>query len=115
MAQVCIKTVEMHTGGEAVRIIVSGKCVLSYGLSKQLCWKNFTPADPVNSPSGYPPVPGDSILEQRRYAKEKLDHLRTMLMFEPRGHKEMYGALLVETTHPDADMAVLFMHNEGML
>ena len=42
-----------------------------------------------------------------------MDHLRTMLMSEPRGHADMYGALLVESDLPKADMAVLFMHNEG--
>ena len=36
-----------------------------------------------------------------------------MLMSEPRGHADMYGALLVESDLPEADMAVLFMHNEG--
>lgn len=56
---------------------------------------------------------GDTILEQRQYAKTHLDHLRTMLMSEPRGHLDMYGALLVEKTDPQADMAVLFLHNEG--
>ena len=45
--------------------------------------------------------------------REKLDHLRTMLMREPRGHFDMYGALLVESDLPEADLAVLFMHNEG--
>jgi trans-L-3-hydroxyproline dehydratase len=34
-------------------------------------------------------------------------------MFEPRGHYDMYGALLVEPDLPGADLAVLFMHNEG--
>jgi proline racemase len=34
-------------------------------------------------------------------------------MLEPRGHDGMYGALLVEPDHPEADLAVLFMHNEG--
>ena len=65
--------------------------------------------------AGYPPVKGSTILEQREYTKQHLDHLRTMLMSEPRGHKDMYGALLVEKTHPKADMAVLFMHNEGKM
>ena len=50
---------------------------------------------------------------KRRYVKEKLDHLRVMLMAEPRGHREMYGALLVTPDLPEADMAVLFIHNEG--
>ena len=45
--------------------------------------------------------------------RERLDHLRTMLMREPRGHFDMYGALLVDPDLPEADLAVLFMHNEG--
>ena len=78
-------TVEMHTGGEPTRIIVDG-------------WPAFT---------------GRTLLDKRREAKERFDHLRRGLMLEPRGHDGMYGALLVEPDHPDADLAVLFMHNEG--
>eukprot|EP00731_Ephydatia_muelleri_P022120 Em0014g711a len=75
----------MHTGGEPLRIIHSG----------------------------YPSIEGGTLLEKRRYVREKLDHLRTMLMREPRGHFDMYGALVVESDLPEADLAVLFMHNEG--
>ncbi len=80
-----IETVEMHTGGEPVRIIVSG----------------------------YPKLEGRTLLEKRRDARGRLDHLRRRLMHEPRGHFDMYGALPVEPDHPDADFAVLFLHNEG--
>lgn len=80
-----IETVEMHTGGEPVRIVTSG----------------------------YPPIPGATILEKRRYAREHLDHLRCRLIFEPRGHYDMYGVIPVEPDLPGADLAVLFMHNEG--
>ena len=80
-----IDVLDMHTGGEPVRIIRGG----------------------------YPPVPGPTILAKRRHAREHLDHLRKLLMFEPRGHYDMYGALLVEPTLPGADLAVLFLHNEG--
>ena len=80
-----IRTVEMHTGGEPVRIVVDG----------------------------FPPIPGDTILDKRRYARDHLDHLRRLLMFEPRGHADMYGVIPVEPDHPDADLAVLFVHNEG--
>lgn len=80
-----IEVIDMHTGGEPLRIITSG----------------------------YPDVPGEDILAKRRYAKEHLDHLRRFLMFEPRGHYDMYGAILVEPSLPDADLAVLFIHNEG--
>jgi proline racemase len=80
-----IETVEMHTGGEPVRLVVSG----------------------------YPPIPGDGILAKRRYAREHLDHLRRLLIFEPRGHFDMYGVVPVAPDHGQADLAVLFMHNEG--
>ena len=80
-----LSTVEMHTGGEPTRIVVDG-------------WPRLT---------------GRTLLDKRREAKEKHDRLRRGLMLEPRGHDGMYGALLVEPDHPDADLAVLFMHNEG--
>ena len=80
-----ITTVEMHTAGEPVRIVTGG----------------------------YPPLRGATILEKRRYARDHLDHLRRMLMAEPRGHADMYGALLVEPDLPRAHLAVLFLHNEG--
>src|SRR5690606_35105845 len=62
---------------------------------------------------GYPPIEGGTILEKRAHVRDNLDHLRRILMFEPRGHYDMYGALLVEPALPGADLAVLFMHNEG--
>ncbi|KAG7242961.1 hypothetical protein INR49_017652 [Caranx melampygus] len=80
-----LSVVDMHTGGEPLRIILSG----------------------------YPEVKGDSVLAKRRYVREHLDHLRRVLMFEPRGHYDMYGALIVDSEIPEADLGVLFMHNEG--
>ncbi|KAK1889109.1 Trans-L-3-hydroxyproline dehydratase [Dissostichus eleginoides] len=80
-----LSVVDMHTGGEPLRIIHSG----------------------------YPEVKGDSVLSKRRYVREHLDHLRRVLMFEPRGHYDMYGALVVDSELPEADLGVLFMHNEG--
>jgi proline racemase len=80
-----LTVIDMHTGGEPLRIITSG----------------------------YPELPRGTILEKRAYVRDQLDHLRKILMFEPRGHADMYGALLVESDLPGADLAVLFMHNEG--
>jgi len=80
-----ISTVETHTGGEPTRIILDG----------------------------WPKLSGKTLLDKRREVKERFDHLRRGLMLEPRGHDGMYGALLVEPDHPEADLAVLFMHNEG--
>ncbi|XP_002160119.1 trans-L-3-hydroxyproline dehydratase [Hydra vulgaris] len=81
--RVCVT--DMHTGGEPLRIITSG----------------------------YPEIKGNTLLEKRRYVKDHLDHMRTFLMHEPRGHFDQYGALLVEPDNKEADIAVLFMHNEG--
>lgn len=84
-AGLSIETVEMHTAGEPVRIVTAG----------------------------FPIPRGGTLLERRRDALARLDHLRRLLMAEPRGHADMYGALLVPASHPEADLAVLFMHNEG--
>ena len=56
---------------------------------------------------------GATMLERRAWARQQQDHLRRALMFEPRGHADMYGALLTEPERPDSDAGVLFMHNEG--
>jgi trans-L-3-hydroxyproline dehydratase len=62
---------------------------------------------------GLPELPGETILARRRYAKENLDHLRKALMWEPRGHADMYGCIVTPPVSPEADIGVLFMHNEG--
>jgi trans-L-3-hydroxyproline dehydratase len=80
-----ITTIDAHTGGEPLRIITGG----------------------------LPQIPGETILDKRRYAREHLDDLRRALMWEPRGHADMYGCVLTEPTTPDGDAGVLFLHNEG--
>jgi proline racemase len=80
-----IKTIDMHTGGEPLRIVMEG----------------------------YPDIKASSLLEFRRILKEKYDHLRTAIMHEPRGHADMYGCLLLSPFNLKADFSVIFMHNEG--
>ena len=80
-----IEVLDYHTAGEPFRIVVSG----------------------------YPELPGRNILERRRAALEHHDELRKMLMWEPRGHADMYGGILVPPDHAEAQIGVLFMHNEG--
>jgi trans-L-3-hydroxyproline dehydratase len=80
-----ITTIDAHTEGEPLRVIIDG----------------------------YPDLPGETILERRRYAQTHLDYLRTALMWEPRGHADMYGCLVVPPVSPGADFGVLFLHNEG--
>src|ERR1041385_5582347 len=78
-----ITTIDMHTGGEPLRVVVGG----------------------------LPPIEGPTVLEKRRYFREHYDYLRSGLMWEPRGHADMYGAVI--TPSADADFDVFFIHNEG--
>ena len=80
-----IHTLEMHTGGEPLRIITDG----------------------------LPEIKGNTILEKQKYFKDKYDFIRKGLMWEPRGHADMYGAVLTEPVTPDGDFGVFFLHNEG--
>jgi proline racemase len=64
---------------------------------------------------GLGPVAGDSMQERRLYFERHLDHLRLLLMREPRGHSAMSGAFLQPATRPDADWGVLFVEVSGLL
>jgi len=80
-----VTAIDAHTAGEPLRVILSG----------------------------YPELEGSTILERRRTAEEHHDALRTALMWEPRGHADMYGCLIVPPETEGADFGVLFLHNEG--
>jgi proline racemase len=60
-------------------------------------------------------IPGETMAARRAYFLEHLDHLRTLLMYEPRGHSAMSGAILQPPTRPDADYGVLFIEVSGCL
>lgn len=79
------RTIDAHTAGEPLRLIVDG----------------------------WPEPRGATILERRDYAKRRQDRFRRVLMLEPRGHADMYGALLTPPEREGSDTGVLFMHNEG--
>lgn len=80
-----INVIDAHTGGEPLRIITDG----------------------------LPEIKGRTILEKRRYLKEHLDDYRKLLMWEPRGHADMYGAIITEPVSEDSDFGIIFLHNEG--
>ena len=63
--------------------------------------------------SGIGPIPGETMLEKRRYALEHLDNVRRLLVCEPRGHADMYGCFLTEPVDEGADLGVIFFHNAG--
>ena len=62
---------------------------------------------------GIPPIPGKTMLEKSKYARDHLDYLRTMLVHEPRGNDNMYAALLVPPTVDKADMGVIYLEPGG--
>jgi proline racemase len=80
-----IRTIDAHAAGEPLRLVVEG----------------------------LPSPEGKTMLEKRAWAQKHIDHLRRAIMLEPRGHADMYGALLTEPVSPGALAGVLFMHNEG--
>ncbi|MGE5244888.1 MAG: proline racemase family protein [Betaproteobacteria bacterium] len=80
-----MKTIDAHAGGEPLRLIVDG----------------------------FPAPQGRTMMARREWVRKHADHLRRALMLEPRGHADMYGAVLTEPVSPGAHAGVLFMHNEG--
>jgi proline racemase len=80
-----IKTIDAHAEGEPLRIITEG----------------------------FPRLLGKSILEKRKHIRDNFDQLRTALMWEPRGHADMYGCVVTEPATPDGTIGVIFLHNEG--
>ncbi|MFI9062531.1 proline racemase family protein [Streptomyces sp. NPDC053429] len=60
-------------------------------------------------------IPGDTMADKRLYFIEHMDHVRTLLMYEPRGHSAMSGAVLQPPTRPDADFGVLYIEVSGLL
>lgn len=80
-----IRTLDYHTAGEPLRIVTGG----------------------------LPEPEGATIMERRRFMQARLDAYRRFLVWEPRGHADMYGAIPVPPETPDGDVGVLFLHNAG--
>lgn len=80
-----ISTLDCHTGGEPLRIITAG----------------------------FAPLEGNTVLARRADCASRFDALRQLLMFEPRGHADMYGCVLTPAERPDSAFGVIFLHNEG--
>ncbi|MGG1658519.1 4-hydroxyproline epimerase [Brevibacillus sp. NRS-1366] len=80
-------TVDTHTGGNPTRTVISG----------------------------LPKLEGQTMAEKMLHMKAEYDWIRTLLMYEPRGHDVMSGALIVEPCHPDADVGVIYIETGGYL
>jgi proline racemase/trans-L-3-hydroxyproline dehydratase len=82
-----ITTVDSHTEGEPTRVVTGG----------------------------VPHVPGKTMSEKKEWLKNNLDHLRRMLMWEPRGHRDMFGSIITSPVSSRAHVGVIFMDSEGYL
>jgi proline racemase len=80
-----VSAVDYHTAGEPFRIVTGGAAELE----------------------------GRRILEKRRFAAEHLDEIRKLLVYEPRGHADMYGCFVTEPEDEGADLGAVFFHNDG--
>jgi proline racemase len=80
-----IHTIDAHVAGQPLRLIVNGLRAMR----------------------------GDTMTEKQAWAARRLERIRRALMREPRGQRDMMGALLTEPTSPDAQAGILFMHHEG--
>ena len=80
-----IETIDAHTEGEPLRVVIKG----------------------------FPSLKGNTILEKRNHIIKNYDHIRKAIMLEPRGHADMYGAVITESEKKSSDFGVIFMHNDG--
>ena len=80
-----VSTVDYHTAGAPFRIVTGGVEELE----------------------------GATILAKRRFAAERLDRVRKLLVNEPRGHADMYGCFVTGPEDEGADLGVVFFHNAG--
>ncbi len=82
-----ISVIETHTAGEAARLVTAG----------------------------FPKIPGKNMAEKKAYLSEHMDHYRKSVMWEPRGHKDMFGAFVLPPTTEEADFGLIFMDTGGYL
>ena len=82
-----VYAVDSHTAGESTRVVVGG----------------------------IPKIPGKSMPEKKEWLESRMDYLRTALMLEPRGHNDMFGAILTSPTTEEADYGIIFMDGGGYL
>ena len=82
-----LQVVDSHTVGEFCRIVIGG----------------------------FPEPEGTTMIEKKKWMEDNYDHVRTALMFEPRGHHDMFGAFLCEPVNKEADFGVMFMDTGGYL
>ncbi|KIC15822.1 proline racemase family protein [Leisingera sp. ANG-DT] len=76
-----LSIIDSHTAGEPTRMVVGG----------------------------YPKIEGNTMAARKRYLEEKMDWLRRATMHEPRGHRDMFGCILMAPVDPDAHIGAIYM------
>ncbi|MCL2621140.1 MAG: proline racemase family protein [Defluviitaleaceae bacterium] len=82
-----VNAIDTHTMGEPTRIITSG----------------------------IPNLKGSTMAEKKEFLIDEMDYIRTALMHEPRGHRDMFGAIITQPASTWADLGVIFMDAGGYL
>jgi len=82
-----IQTLDTHTGGEPTRVVIGG----------------------------FPELPGKTVMEKKQYFVQHYDYLRRAVMLEPRGHADMFGAIITEACDPECAYGMIFMDAHGCL
>ena len=85
--EAALQVVDAHTEGEFCRMVIGG----------------------------FPEPEGSTMIEKKKWMEKNYDNVRTALMFEPRGHHDMFGAFLCEPVNKEADFGVMFMDTGGYL
>ena len=62
---------------------------------------------------GFPMIPGKSVVEKTQYLRDEMDHLRTAVLFEPRGHSGMCATVITEASMPGADVGMIILEPQG--
>ncbi len=94
------------------------ECLKEYVFSKEtfLAVDTHTMGEPTRIiVEGFPEIEGETMMDKKNYVARYYDHLRTALLLEPRGHRDMVGALLTKPVHKEADLGVIFMDSGGYL
>lgn len=82
-----IYTVDSHTMGEPTRVVVGG----------------------------IPNIPGNTMMEKKEYLEQHYDSIRKGIMMEPRGHRDMFGSIVMAPANPEADLGIVFMDGDGFV
>jgi proline racemase len=75
-----ISAVDSHTQGNPTRVVVGG----------------------------FPPIPGKTMMEKLNYVSKNFDDLVTSILWEPRGHDDMFVSIVTPPTTPQADLGIIY-------